>query len=92
MKALNPTVSMNNGTVTAMQLRVLSIALHEVTGLWFGYLPQEMEDTSIKSFVLTLCGKKTMNKITRRVVDAAIRAWAIGAGYGNPRISWPDLY
>jgi len=89
---VHPTVSMNGGTVTTVQLRNLSFALHEITGLCFGFLPQEMEDTAIKSFVLTLCGKRTMSKETRCIVDASIRAWFVGAGYGSPRISWPDLY
>jgi len=88
---MNPTVHFS-GSLNSGNIQGLFVAIHETTGLHFGYMPREIVGTQFISAILTLCGKKKLSKIHRQVVDAAIRAWAIGIGLGNPRISWPNCY
>ena len=88
---MNPTVKIS-GSINSSNIQGLLIAVKETTGIFFGYMPQEMVDTQFISFILTLCGKKKLSKIDQRIVDATIRAWCIGYGLGNPRISWPNNY
>ncbi len=79
----------------------LQTAIRETTGFAYGYLPHDLKDTTILSFTLTLCGrydgrgklqpKRGLSKTDLWTVDAVIRAWALGAGKGMPRITWPHL-
>lgn len=89
----NPTVRIS-GTLNGSTIQGLLTAIRETTGLKYGYMPQGMIDTQFFSFHLTLCGhgKRTLGKGNQRLVDATIRAWAIGFGLGNPSIAWPNCY
>ena len=88
---MNPKVS-SSCSMNGTDMNSLQTALHETTGMFFGYMPHDMADTQIISFTLTLCGKKKMSKQIQAIADATIRAWGIGRGFGLLRISWPNLY
>jgi hypothetical protein len=88
---MNPTVY-TSGSLNGNNIQGLLCAIKENTGIFYGYMPQEMVDTQFVSFVLTLRGRKKISKVEIRILDATIRAWCIGYGLWNTRIVWPFAY
>jgi hypothetical protein len=68
----------------------LLCAIRAVNNLNYGYLTGQMLDTGIHTATLTLCGfgKRKYTKNHQITTEAAIKAWAIGRGFGTVRVTW----
>jgi hypothetical protein len=83
---MTPTVYFS-GSLNTSNIEGLLIAIQETTGLRCGFRPWDMVDTQFISVIITFKAKR-ISKPNVNLVDTAIRAWSIGYGLGNPRISW----
>lgn len=89
----NPTVSLNGRIVIdGGTMQSLLNTLYLVGNrLLMGYMPQDVTDGQFNSFVLVLNGRpRGWTKKLRERVELVVQAWALGAGFGYPKITWPE--
>ena len=73
-------------------MQTLCNVIHQLSGKHYGYLVHDLADTLITCCTMTLCKDRTISKAAANTIDTTIRAWALGAGFGEPRVVWPDFY
>jgi hypothetical protein len=79
----NPNVHLNFSVAqSTLDVEALTNGIFRMTGMRYGFMPQVMEDTMIKSAILTYCKQcNRINHLKKLIINSFIHGFACGRGF-----------